>query len=190
VSLGRLFRRRPQDGTADALYRQIVEQARAPAFYRELGVPDSFDGRFEMLALHLFVVLNRLLTQRDDPACRSLAQALTDRLVADVDATLREMGAGDLGVGRKVRRIAEGFNGRLAAYDAGLADGSGMLAQAIRRNVYGTTEPSAPQVAAMTDYVLACRQTLAAVAATDLAQGAVRFAPLPIRERAEGSRSR
>jgi len=182
-----LFRRRPRDGTADALYRQIVERARAPAFYRELGVPDSFDGRFEMLALHLFVVLNRLQTHPDDPACRTLAQALTDRLVADVDANLREMGAGDLGVGRKVRRIAEGFNGRLAAYDAGLADSGGRLAQAIRRNVYGTTEPTVPQVAAMTDYVRACRQ---AVTATDLAQGAVRFAPLPIRERAEGSGSR
>ena len=189
MSLGRLFRRRPQDGPADALYRQIVEQARAPVFYRELGVPDSFDGRFEMLALHLFLVLNRLQAQRDDPACRTLAQALTDRLVADVDANLREMGAGDLGVGRKVRRIAEGFNGRLAAYDAGLAD-SGMLAQAIRRNVYGTTEAAAPQVAAMTDYVQACRRTLAALAAADLAQGAVRFAPLPARARAEESGSR
>jgi len=185
-----LFRRGPQDGPADAIYRQIVEQARAPAFYRELGVPDSFDGRFEMLALHLFLVLNRLQAQRDDPACRTLAQALTDRLVADVDANLREMGAGDLGVGRKVRRIAEGFNGRLAAYDAGLADSGGTLAPAIRRNVYGTAEPSAPQVAAMTDYVRACRRTLAAVAAADLAQGAVRFAPVPTRARAEESGSR
>jgi len=176
-----LFRRRTPDEAVEALYRQIVAQARAPAFYRGLGVPDSFVGRFEMLALHLFLVLNRLQIQRDDPACRSLAQALTDRLVADVDANLREMGAGDLGVGRKVRRIAEGFNGRVAAYDAGLADSTGMLAQAIRRNVYGTTEPAASQVAAMTDYVRACHRTLAAA---DLAHGELRFAPLP--ERAAG----
>jgi cytochrome b pre-mRNA-processing protein 3 len=139
-----------------------------------------------MLALHLFLVLNRLRIDGTDAVSQSLAQALTDRLIADADANLREMGAGDLGVGRRVRRMAEGFNGRLAAYDAGLAGGTAVLAQAIRRNVYGTTEPTVAQVAAMAAYVQASRDALVPVPVAELAQGAVRFAAIPAGQNRSG----
>jgi len=179
ISLGRILGRRPRDGATEALYRQIVEQAREPGFYRELGVPDTLDGRFEMLALHLFLVLNRLRRDGSDAASRALTQSLIDRLIADMDGNLREMGAGDLGVGRRVRRMAEGFNGRLAAYDAGLAQGPALLATAIRRNVYGTVDPTLHQVAALAAYVRGCRQLLGGVSTADLARGVVRFAAVP-----------
>ena len=175
-SLSQFFRRRPRDGAAEALYEQIVVQARAPGFYRELGVPDTLDGRFEMLALHLFLLLNRLRRGGGDAASRALTQTLVDRLIADMDGNLREMGAGDLGVGRRVRRMAEGFNGRLAAYDTGLARGTAVLGEAIRRNVYGTVEPTAAQVEALAAYVQGCLAVLDGVGADDLARGVVRFA--------------
>jgi len=186
-SLGRIFGRRPRDEGAEALYQQIVQQGRDPRFYGDLGVPDTLDGRFEMLALHLFLVLHRLRRENDD-ASRSLTQSLTDSLVADMDGNLREMGAGDLGVGRRVRRMAEGFNGRVAAYDAGLSQGTVALREAIRRNVYGTVEPTPQQVAALAVYVEGCRQALEGIGIADLAHGIVRFAAVPMADSGAASR--
>jgi cytochrome b pre-mRNA-processing protein 3 len=115
-------RRPPADGSEEA-YRRIVAQARRSEFYAGGGVPDSLDGRFEMLALHLFLVLHRLKREGEDPACVALAQALADRMVADLDANLREMGAGDLGVGRRVKRMAGTAYGRIVAHEAGIDGG-------------------------------------------------------------------
>ncbi len=129
----RWFARRPPDDSSEEVYRRIVAQARRPEFYVGGGVPDSLDGRFEMLALHLFLVLHRLKRERDEPACAALAQALADRMAADLDANLREMGAGDLGVGRRVKRMARTLYGRIAAYEAGIDGGEAKLRQAIRR---------------------------------------------------------
>jgi cytochrome b pre-mRNA-processing protein 3 len=186
MSLGRLFRRR-RDGAAETLYHRIVDQARRPELYRALGVPDTLDGRFEMLALHLYVVLHRLRRAGGDAACAPLAQALADRLIVDLDANLRQMGAGDLGVGRRVRQMAEAFNGRLAAYDAGLAGGASALEQAVRRNVYGTTEPTHLQVVAMAAYLRASLDVLAGVKPADLAQAVTRFAAVTAAEPCDGA---
>lgn len=174
----RWFARRPPDDRSEEVYRRIVAQARRPEFYAAGGVPDSLDGRFEMLALHLFLVLHRLQRERDDPACGALAQGLADRMAADLDANLREMGAGDLGVGRRVKRMAGALYGRIAAYEAGIDGGEAVLRQAIRRNLFGTVAPDEGQVAAMARYVLAGHALLAALPAAQLVRGAVDF-PLP-----------
>jgi cytochrome b pre-mRNA-processing protein 3 len=173
----RLFTRTPRDTTAVGIYRRIVAQARRPEFYAVGGVPDSLDGRFEMLALHLFLVLHRLQQERGDPACAALAQELADLMVADLDANLREMGAGDLGVGRRVKRMAGTIYGRIAAYEAGIAGGEPALRQAIRRNLFATVEASEGQVAAAARYVLAGHGLLAGCSAAELARGAVDFPP-------------
>ncbi|MEX2297639.1 MAG: ubiquinol-cytochrome C chaperone family protein, partial [Dongiaceae bacterium] len=120
MTLKRLFRRDPHAKPARALYEAAVEQARSPAFYTALGVPDTVDGRFELIALHGFLVMHRLKTEPGEGP--PLAQALFDFMFADMDAALREMGAGDLGVGRRVKTMAKSFLGRVAAYEAGLAD--------------------------------------------------------------------
>ena len=182
----RWFARKPRDDRSAEVYARIVAQARRPEFYAG-GVPDSLDGRFEMLALHLFLVLHRLVQERDDPACAALGQALADRVAADLDANLREMGAGDLGVGRRVKRMAGALYGRIAAYGAAVDGGDAELRQAIRRNLFGTVEPGDEQVAAMARYVLAGQALLARRAASELTQGVLEFPP-PEPARPDGSR--
>ena len=171
--IGQLFRPDPSTAIARRLYEAVVAQARQPVFFAEWEVPDTVDGRFETVALHAHLLLRRLTDGGVETA--SLAQALFDVMFADMDASLREMGAGDLGVGRRVKQMATGFYGRVAAYDAGLAGGAGVLAAALRRNLFGTVSPSPEALAAMADYV---RQSVAALARQPLeriAGGTVAF---------------
>jgi cytochrome b pre-mRNA-processing protein 3 len=119
-------------GTIETIYGMIVTQAREPLFYRDLGVPDAVNGRFDLLLLHLWMVLRHLRSMADHT---ELAQALFDRFCADMDANLREMGIGDLAVPKKMQALGEAFYGRAAAYDMAMTDGAEALAQAICRNV-------------------------------------------------------
>jgi cytochrome b pre-mRNA-processing protein 3 len=107
----RFQERAERERQAGTLYECIVRQAREPDLYTRYGVPDDLDGRFEMIALHTFLVLNRL--KRGNPDAAHLAQALYDVFFRDMDDSLRQMGAGDLGVGKKVKRMAEAFSGNL-----------------------------------------------------------------------------
>jgi cytochrome b pre-mRNA-processing protein 3 len=110
----------------------IVAQAREPLFYRALGVPDTVNGRFDMVLLHLWLVLRRL---RPVEGGAGLAQALFDHFCSDMDANLREMGVGDLTVPKRMQKFGEAFYGRAAAYDAALEAGAEPLAQALCKNV-------------------------------------------------------
>ncbi|WP_374466727.1 ubiquinol-cytochrome C chaperone family protein, partial [Ferrovibrio sp.] len=92
-----------------ALYRAIVAQSRQAGFYREHGVPDSLDGRFDMIVLHSFLVMRRL--RRIGAAAEPLSQQLFDLMFADMDSNLREIGVGDLSVGKKVKAMAQAFYG-------------------------------------------------------------------------------
>src|SRR5947209_14233250 len=134
------FRSDPVGRAAELAYGRVVEQARQPAFFAEYGVPDTLDGRFEMICLHAFLYLHRLKTEgaRGSP----LGQRFFDTMFADFDRSLREMGTGDLSVGREVRRMAEAFYGRIEAYERGLAEGDAALEAALARNLFGTA--SAP----------------------------------------------
>jgi cytochrome b pre-mRNA-processing protein 3 len=120
---------------ASDIYGAIVTQARHPDFYGRLGVPDTPVGRYEMVVVHLFLVLERL---RADPlAADELARALIETFVADMDDSVREMGTGDVGVGKKVRRAAAGFYERSRDYRAGLAAPDRQeLARALARHAY------------------------------------------------------
>src|SRR6185312_5553639 len=112
-------------GTIEAIYGMIVTQAREPLFYRDLGVPDTVNGRFDLLLLHLWMVLKHLAPK---PAGTELSQALFDRFCEDMDGNLREMAVGDLTVPKKMRAFGEAFYGRAAAYDMALTDGAEALA--------------------------------------------------------------
>jgi cytochrome b pre-mRNA-processing protein 3 len=174
-----LFRSTRKPAPAADLYEAIVAQARDPVFYAGLGVPDTVNGRFEIVALHAFLVLRRLKAAAGPAA--ALGQALFDTMFADMDLSLREMGAGDLGVGRRVKVMAEGFYGRISAYDAALASPEpGALVEALRRNVYGTLKPPAAAPAhaleALAHYVRASADRLAAQEDAELAAGRPRFA--------------
>src|SRR6185437_11182148 len=133
--------------------------------------------RFELLALHTFLVLARLKAER--AASAGFAQDLFDTMFADMDRGLREIGVGDLSVGRQVKRMAQGFYGRVAAYEKGLATNDGSLEEALRRNLYGTAAPAAWQLAAVADYVRRCAAMLGEQPAAALLAGRAAFAPLP-----------
>src|ERR1041385_4793859 len=140
MALSRYFTRRSAaPSPAEALYLGLVRQARQPAFYARCGVPDSVDGRFDMITLHMALLLLRL--KAEGPAAADLGQALFDTLFADMDRSLREMGVGDLGVGKRVKEMGKAVYGRLAAYEAGLAGAPGELEAALTRNLYGTVTP-------------------------------------------------
>ena len=131
-----LFRRTPQHDSIARLYGTIVAQARAEAFYRDYGVPDSVNGRFEMIVLHAVLLLHRLEAE-PEPA-RRVGQAVFDHFCRDMDSNLREMGVGDLAVPREMRRIGEAFYGRRAAYEGALVGSDRQaLAAALARNVFG-----------------------------------------------------
>src|SRR5215831_19284072 len=125
-------------GTIETIYGMIVTQAREPRFYRELGVQDTVNGRFDLLLLHLWMVLKHLRGMLNGT---ELSQALFDRFCEDMDANLREMGIGDLAVPKKMQAFGEAFYGRAAAYDMALTEGVEALAQALRKNVLDGTRP-------------------------------------------------
>lgn len=118
--------------TIGAIYGTIVAQTREPLFYRHLNVPDTVDGRFDLLILHLWLVLRRLRAAKTGA---TLSQALFDHFCNDMDANLREMGVGDLTVPKRMQKFGEAFYGRTAAYDLALVEGEGHLADALMRNI-------------------------------------------------------
>jgi cytochrome b pre-mRNA-processing protein 3 len=144
------FRKDPQMEAARRLYVAIVEQARQPNFYTICGVPDTVTGRFDLIALHCFLVMNRL---KDGNTTRPLAQAISDVVVDDMDRNLREMGTGDLAVGKKVKRVMEGYFGRLEGYKQALSGDDVGLAAALRRNLFAEATPSDGQLAAVVGYM-------------------------------------
>jgi cytochrome b pre-mRNA-processing protein 3 len=142
----RLFRRDPMAGTIDALYGAIVAQARLPGFYVTYGAPDTAEGRFDMVVLHLALVCRRLSHESGaaDAPARKLSQQVFDMFCADMDHNLREMGVGDLTVPKKMRRMGEACYGRLGVYDHALAaTDDEELATALARNVLGADAPGA-----------------------------------------------
>ncbi len=177
----RWFRRSSLDLAARRMYQATVEQARQPDFYSDWRVPDTAIGRFDLIALHGFLVVNRL---QATPRAAQFAQTYCGVIFEDMDRNLREMGVGDLSVGKKVRKLAEGFYGRAAAYKAALTGGTDSLGEVLGRNVYADAPPDPDTVAAMAAYVQRCVDRLADQDARELMEGRVAFAPL--REEAGG----
>jgi cytochrome b pre-mRNA-processing protein 3 len=133
-------------GTIQAIYGMIVAQAREPLFYSDLDVPDTVDGRLDLLILHLWLVLRRL---RGVEAGKGLSQALFDHFCDDMDANLREMGVGDLTVPKRMQKFGEAFYGRTAAYDFAWSESEARLADALQKNILNGKHPdSAGRLAA------------------------------------------
>lgn len=162
---------------ADRLYRDLVKQARRPEFYRDLGVPDTPEGRFEMVGLHLALVVRRL--RAAGPPGSALAQEVFDLMSADMDESLRHIGIGDLSVGRHVKRLAGYFYARLRALDEALAvTPSAPLAPMLRSNVYqGGAAPRPHQVDALAGYLLAAEAALRTQSTELLLVGQVDWIP-------------
>jgi cytochrome b pre-mRNA-processing protein 3 len=169
-------RRKSVRDAAELAYRRVVEQARQPLFFTAFGVPDTLDGRFELICLHAFLYLYRLKSER--PRSAAVAQAFFDAMFADMDQGLREMGTGDLSVGGHVKRMAQGFYGRIRAYQGGLEQDESALGAALARNVFGTVGESPETTDRMAGYVRCAVWELRQQSSTELFEGNVRF-PLP-----------
>ncbi len=161
-----LFRSREDQTQTLTLYGVIVAQARQPAFYSELGVPDTLEGRFEMLILHAFLYLHRL--KNEDEAAKAVAQKVFDAMFTDMDQSLREIGIGDLSVPKKIKKMAAAFYGRAAAYDAALEEGREALASAVQRNVYSENADERANAQALADYMIEAVRVLAGQSKEDL----------------------
>lgn len=136
---------------AHRLYRQMLQQACRPEFYKDYGVPDSFDGRFDLLLVQAFIIVHVAIGH--GKAGQALSQALFDETFKDMDQTLREMGIGDVGVPKHMRRMMKAFNGRVKTYEEAFTD-EAVFEAALARNLYGTLpEPDANAVRAMAHYI-------------------------------------
>ena len=161
---------------AHRLYADLVAQARRPDFYLAGGVPDTVEGRFEMISLHVYVVLRRL--RGADETGRRLSQYLFDAMFDDMDRNLREMGTGDLGVGRKVKGLAKVFYGRVRAYDRALDEaGNGALEAALAHSVFADAAVPAARVAALAAYLRRAARDSASWTLEALMAGKAEFGP-------------
>jgi cytochrome b pre-mRNA-processing protein 3 len=174
-----MFRRRPYEQQGRSLYSAVVTQARRREFYADLGVPDTMDGRFDMIVLHAFLVMERLKGQGEE--AEGVARALVEALFDDMDASLRELGVADLGVGRRVKQMMDGLYGRFDAYRAAVAAGDGghALRVALDNNLFGTVETSPAQLEAMAGYLRREVLAMSGRPVGTLTAGTVEFGPPP-----------
>jgi cytochrome b pre-mRNA-processing protein 3 len=168
------FRREPRGpDTISTLYGMIVAQARLPCFYRDYAVADTVNGRFDLIVLHLALVLDRLA---QNAGLQSVGQGIFDLFCQDMDHNLREMGVGDLKVPKQMRRLGEAFYGRSQAYRAAwAATDDAMLVAALERNIYGGTLAAAAAAPRLAAYIREALRDLHAQPAVALAGGQVRF---------------
>lgn len=179
--LDRLFRSKPAQAAGRALYAAVVAQSRQPGLYTDLAAPDTVEGRFEVYTLHTVLLLERLRAPdaAQHPTAGETSQMLFDTYVKALDDGLREMGVGDLSVGKKMRKLGEAFYGRGKTYDAAFAalpDEAPLLAL-LTRTVYAGVE--APPVDRLAGYTLAQRAALAAQPLEALLAGDIVWRPVP-----------
>jgi cytochrome b pre-mRNA-processing protein 3 len=170
----RVFPRHQRAHTIRTLYGAIVAQARAPSFYAAYHVPDTVEGRFDMIVLHLALVVRRLRRETDE--LKLLGQGVFDVFCTDMDHSLREMGVGDLAMPKRMRRLGEAFYGRALAYDRALDAQSGeLLAPALARNVFPAASATPSGAARLAGYVRAAEACLNDQLGAAIATGVLRF---------------
>ncbi len=176
LKLTSIFTDRKQENAAYKLYSSIVVKSRQPEFYTDFGVQDTFDCRFDMLVVHIFLVLHRL--KMDHGQTSDMAQKIFDIMFADMDQSLRETGVGDMGIGKRIKAMARAFYGRLAAYEEGLEGDDNVMGNALKRNLFRNMKPNDNDVARMARYVRRSAAMLATQKTGSLLSGKVEFAEL------------
>jgi cytochrome b pre-mRNA-processing protein 3 len=182
-----LFREGPHAPAAQNLYMRIVEQSRLPAFFRHCAVPDTLDGRFDLIALHTFLVLHRLRgigAEKEGAvdgraAAKDLSQELFNAMFADMDRGLRDLGSSDVRTPKRVKVMVEAFYGRAKAYEIGLTDPGNGLAEALQRNLFRAVEGGEAPSGLMADYVRREAQNMSRQGLPDFIAGRLNFGPPP-----------
>ncbi|HZA00643.1 MAG TPA: ubiquinol-cytochrome C chaperone family protein [Hyphomicrobiaceae bacterium] len=172
------LRARGQIGrTATKLYGSVAAQARDPTFYATYGVPDTPEGRFDLLVVHLYLVLERLKGEREAGA--ALSRSLVETFITDMDDSMRELGLGDLSVPRKVKKAVAALYDRVHEYRAAMSEADGeRLVEALTRNVYGSVtvaERAACGAQAIAAYMCIAATALAAQASAEVLAGRIVF---------------
>lgn len=162
-----LSRGRDRARAGASIYKAIVEQARRPQFYESFDVPDTIDGRFDLIVLHAGMYLPRLKAVRTEG--KALAQATFDQMFVNFEHNLRELGVGDMGVPRRVKGMLSAFYGRVTAYDTAIKGGDvEALRAALHRNVYRGADVGQPKLHALATYVRAAHEALKAADDSDI----------------------
>jgi cytochrome b pre-mRNA-processing protein 3 len=169
--LNALKKRGARRAVVERLWTAVSARAREEVFFRELQVADTFDGRFDVLALHLWLLMDELRSRQED----EIAQQFVDTAFVQFDEALRELGASDVGMSRRMKKMASALFGRLEAYRA--ATDEGALAEAIARNVYRGVEHGIESARMLASYCITARAHLAQ---SKPESGAVDFGPLPV----------
>jgi len=174
--LKRLFKPKAAYAAGQALYAATVAQARSPALYLDLRVPDTPEGRFELYSLHVYLVLARLKAQ--GAAAAETSQVLFDTYLSGLDHGLRELGVGDLSVGKRMRKLGEAFYGRIRSYETALGQlpDRSALEALVARTVYAGA-PDA-RTGLMADYLLRQRAALADQPVASLCEGRIEWSSL------------
>jgi cytochrome b pre-mRNA-processing protein 3 len=173
-ALKRLFTADSVRTHAHEAYVHIVNQARHPQFFAQWQVADTVDGRFDVVLLHLSLVIARIERETQDAQAKNFIRTLSEVFFSDMDRSLREMGAGDTGVGKRINKMAQAFYGRLKAYSDALAAGTGFTEAAVR-NIYREQPPSADITAQWEGYARRNNALLAQQTIADIMRGQIRF---------------
>lgn len=178
--LKRLWRRfggeSPYAAPAREAYLAVVEQARQPALYASFGVPDTVDGRFEMIALHAILLVRRIKGRGE--ASDQFGREFMSYMFADMDRNLREMGTGDMRVGKKIKEMAEAFYGRARVYQAAIDGGTPTLEEVLARNAFVEVDPDHGGVQGLAENVRRQVATLETQDLPEILAGTVRFDPV------------
>jgi cytochrome b pre-mRNA-processing protein 3 len=178
----KFFKNTETEAIAHSLYVEIVSQARKPQFYVDLGVPDTTDGRFDMILLHAYLLFRRL--KDDGDRANEISQSVFDLMFADMDQNLREMGVGDIGVSHRIKGMIKAFYGRVSVYDKGVAETTdSQLSDALKRNLYRKSEPQDEQVLKIVHYIRREIDTLAKQDTQMILEGRVQFSDAPTAEK-------
>lgn len=179
AKLQRIFTPAPEKIHAHALYARLVEQARTQTFYTRFGVEDSMEGRFELVNLHMHLVLSALHSHFEThPEAKELSRNLIETYFADMDRNLRELGVGDSGIFYKIRKITSNFYGRLEAY--GMAqENPALWPEALSRNLFTNSAPESAEIfTSLIAYLTASKQALAQLGYAELKSGKLQFGEL------------
>lgn len=174
--LGFLFRDKKLNNVAHTLFSKVIEQSRIPFFYTNYDVEDTLDGRFDLMALHMSLLIYKLDQSEDVPKVPELKRMLQEAMFDNLDLTMREVGVGDLGVGKKVKVMAEAFYGRIKVYQEIIdKDSRQAMQEAIKRNLYRDREVDNEVVKKIVEYYFQQWDNVNQQRLSDVMKGELKF---------------
>lgn len=170
-----LFRRKnSNEAIVGTQYEAITEAARRPLFYSDMNAPDTVMGRFDLVTIHMMLYLRAI--KDADESVKQLAQEVVDAFFVDIDHSIRELGIGDAGVPKRMKKLARMFYGRAEAYGEALDNNDqDALEAALARNIYPETKDEIPSLGALADYLLKADKVLKDVNRDDMVSGRLAF---------------